>query len=299
MHISVLLKEAIDILDLHEGDVYLDATLGAGGHAEKIAEKWGDKITVAGIDTDPLAVEASKLRLEMEGFIPRFAVLNFRNIAQAPELLGIERPTKILFDLGWNKSQFDTQEGKEGRGFSFQRDEPLLMTFGSVEASEFTAETIVNTWDRENIEIILQNYGEETFARRISEKIVEAREKQPIKTSGQLADIVYHAVPVWYRFKRIHPATKTFQALRITVNDELRALEEGLKGALESVQSKGIVAVISFHSLEDRIVKRFFREAALANQASLLTKKPIIPTEEEIAKNPRSRSAKLRAIQKI
>lgn len=277
MHQPVLLKEALDILDLHEGDVYLDATLGQGGHAAEAFKRFGEKIKILGIDADPKAVEMSRERIPAG----EFQVLNFREIRN----LEVQLPNKILFDLGWNKSQFE--EG--GRGFSFQKDEPLQMNYGK---SKFTAGDLVNTWEAENIETILESYGEEKFAKKIAEKIVEARAEGPIKTTFQLVGAIKLAVPNWYKHRKIHPATKTFQALRIAVNDELQALSEGLAGAFDILPRGGRMAVISFHSLEDRIVKRFFKDK------QLLTKKPIVPTREEILKNPRSRSAKLRAIQK-
>lgn len=297
-HIPVLLKETMDLLSLEAGDVYLDATLGEGGHAEEVARRMDGHVVICGIDVDPMAVEIAKLRFTSQDSSlqaePKFGVLNFRHIQAAPALLGIKNPSKILFDLGWNKRQFEEGE----RGFSFQKDEPLIMTLGPTSEKGFTAETIVNSWDQENIKIIIESYGEEKFADRIAERIVEEREKSPIKTSLQLSEIVKRAVPVWYRFRKIHPATKTFQALRIAVNDELQALEEGLKGAYEILEDKGRLAVISFHSLEDRIVKKFFKDLSLRGGVEILTKRPLIASEEEITLNPRSRSAKLRGIKK-
>jgi 16S rRNA (cytosine1402-N4)-methyltransferase len=297
-HLPVLLKESIDILSLQEGDAYLDATLGGGGHAAEVYKRLGKKVTILGVDADPTAVEAAKVRLEVEGASPKVTCLNFRRIGEVPEILGA-KPSKILFDLGWNKSQFDTDPGAQGRGFSFQKDEPLLMTFGSEPVMGFTAEDIVNEWDEENIETVIDSYGEEKFAKRIAKAIVERRGEKKIKTSGELRDLIMSAVPVWYRFGRIHPATRTFQALRIAVNDELRALEDGIKSAFELLPKGGRVAVISFHSLEDRIVKRYFKSLEDSELAKLLVKKPITASEEELEKNPRSRSAKLRAIEKI
>ena len=294
-HKPVLLQEVIEILDLHEGDLYFDATLGEGGHALEVFRRMGQKVVLAGIDADPRAVETSRNRLEAEGAKPKFATLNFRKITEALKVLEIERPTKILFDLGWNKSQFE--DG--GKGFSFQKDEPLIMTFGESAERGFNTSDIVNTWDQENIATILDAYGEEKFAWKISQKIVEARAVKPIKTSGELAEIVKSAVPIWYRFKKIHPATKTFQALRIAVNDELQALEEGLKGAIEILQEGGRVVVVSFHSLEDRIVKRFFKLLDTEGKVKILNKKPIVASEQEISENPRSRSAKLRVVMKL
>lgn len=295
-HTPVLLKESLNLLDLQPGDIYLDATVGGGGHAEEVWKRMDKDVVISGIDADPQAIEMARLRLEMAGLKceheAKLAVLNFRNIDRAPELLNIARPTKILFDLGWNKVQFE--EG--GRGFSFQKDEPLNMAFG---ASEFTAYDIVNSWDEENIATIISSYGEERFAPKIAKRIIEERQKNPIKSSIQLAELVKHAVPAWYRFRKIHPATKTFQALRIAVNDELRTLEEGLQKAFELVSPKGRIAVITFHSLEDRIVKRFFKQLAGEKKANLIIKRPVIATETERDENPRSRSAKLRVIEKI
>lgn len=294
MHESVLLKEAIDMLELEEGDVYLDATLGMGGHAEEVWRRWGSKITILGIDADSQSVEIAQARFETQDAKGKFATLNFREIERVEELLGV-RPNKILFDLGWNRRQFDSPAG-EGRGFSFQKDEPLIMAFSQDRSKiAFTAYDIVNSWEEKNLETIIRAYGEEKFSSRIARQIVEARAEKKIKTSGELAEIIKKAVPMWYRFKKIHPATKTFQALRITVNDELRALEEGLEKAFAIGER---IAVISFHSLEDRIVKNFYRQKEEAGLAQILTKKPITPTEEEIRENPRARSAKLRVIKK-
>jgi 16S rRNA (cytosine1402-N4)-methyltransferase len=293
MHIPVLLNESIDLLQIEAGDVFLDATEGLGGHTEEVWKRFGDSVVMAGIDADPEAIDIARARLETAGMSEvKLAVLNFRDIDKAVEVLDIKQPTKILFDLGWNKSQFE--EGK--RGFSFQHDEPLNMAFGK---SEFNAADIVNSWEEENITTIISSYGEERFAKNIAKKIVERRQEKPIKTSLELAEIVKNAVPAWYRFRKIHPATKTFQALRIAVNDELRSLESGLAKAFEMIPPRGRIAVISFHSLEDRIVKHFFKDQAVSEKAKLITKRPVTATEEEIQANPRSRSATLRAIEKI
>jgi 16S rRNA (cytosine1402-N4)-methyltransferase len=279
MHEPVLLKESLEILDIHEGDTYLDATQGHSGHLHAVRKEWGDRVVTKGIDADP-ATEPD-------------AVLNFREIARAPALLGIGNPTKILFDLGWNKSQFEAGN----RGFSFRKDEPLNMAFGP--SAKFTAGEIVNNWDQENLETILDAYGEEKFARKISEEIAAKRVEHPIETSFDLVRLIESAVPEWYKHKKIHFATRTFQALRIAVNDELEALKEGLRGAFGILEKNGRIAVISFHSLEDRIVKRYFKELSETGLARSLTKKPITAGKAEISANPRSRSAKLRAIEKI
>lgn len=303
MHRSVLLKEAIDGLDLKAGDIYLDATLGSGGHMEEVWKRTGGKVTLAGIDADEMSVAITEERLKLEGAEPRLSVLNFSDIDKAPEILGIGRPTKILFDLGWSSDQFlrETEVATEtGRGFSFNRDEPLIMTFKQrPEPEDTTAYDVVNKWSEENLADVIYGYGEERFARRIAKKIVEAREKKPIESSKELSEIIKSAVPLFYRFGRIHPATRTFQAVRIAVNDELAALEAGLRKSFDLLEKEGRIAVISFHSLEDRIVKRFFRAKQESGEGEIVHKKPITPNEKEIGENPRSRSAKLRIIKKI
>jgi len=296
VHESVLLKESIDGLELEVGDVYLDATLGSGGHMEEVWRRLKNQVLIAGIDADEMSVDISRERLDLSGAKPKLVVLNFRNIDKAPEILGIKNPTKILFDLGWSSDQFD--EG--GRGFSFQKDEPLLMTFKKeIKEEDTTASDVVNRWSEESLADVIYGYGEERYARRIAKAIVSARAEKEIKTSGELAEIVKNAVPIFYRFSRIHPATKTFQAIRIAVNDELRALEEGLTKGFQILNKGGRMAVISFHSLEDRIVKRFFKARKEDGDGEIINKKPIIPSEEEISKNYKSRSAKLRIIKKI
>jgi len=302
-HESVLLKEAIDGLDLQAGDIYLDATLGSGGHMEEVWRRMKDDVILAGIDADEMSVTIAREKLDLSKAETKLAVLNFRNIDKAPEILGIKNPTKILFDLGWSSDQFfgsgpDDSVGA-GRGFSFLRDEPLLMTFNSKTTEEdTTAYDVVNSWSEASLSDVIYGYGEEKYGRRIAKAIIERRQEKPIKTSGELAEIVKRAVPIFYRFGRIHPATKTFQAIRIAVNDELKALEEGLVKGFEILQNGGRMAVISFHSLEDRIVKNFFRFKKEDGNGELINKKPIAPSEEEIKRNPRSRSAKLRILRK-
>lgn len=294
-HTSVLLQEAIDGLELQSGDIYLDATVGSGGHMEEVWRRFKDQIILAGIDADEMSVAITKEKLDLSGAKAKLAVLNFRNINQAPEILGIKNPTKILFDLGWSSDQFE--EG--GRGFSFQKDEPLVMSFKSkADEEDTTAYDVVNKWQEESLADVIYGYGEEKYARRIAKAIVQAREEKEIKTSSELAEIVKKAVPIFYRFGRIHSATKTFQAIRIAVNDELRALEEGIAKGFEILKNGGRIAVISFHSLEDRIVKRFFKLKQENNEGEIINKKIITPNEEEIKINPRSRSAKLRILKK-
>jgi 16S rRNA (cytosine1402-N4)-methyltransferase len=303
-HTSVLLQEVIDGLSFQDGDIYLDATTGSGGHMEGVWLKEKNKVMLAGIDADQMSISIAKERLDIAGAKPKLAVLNFKNIDQSPEILEIKRPTKILFDLGWSSDQFlgsspDATVGT-GRGFSFQKDEPLLMTFSNkVLEEDTTAYDVVNKWGEENLADVIYGYGEEKYSRRIAKAIVDKRKEKPIETSKELAEIVKNAVPIFYRFGRIHPATKTFQAIRIAVNDELKALEQGLEKAFGILDKGGKMAVISFHSLEDRIVKNFFKARKIDGTGEIITKKPITASEEEININPRSRSAKLRIIKKI
>lgn len=295
IHQSVLLKEVIEGLDLHPGETYLDATSGSGGHLEAVAKKFGGQVFLVGIDADKTSLQITREKLALSSITAKLVELNFRNIDKILALTEINRPDKILFDLGWSSDQFESG----GRGFSFQKDEPLLMTFQKeVGDEDTTAYDVVNNWSETSLSDVIYGYGEERYARRIAKAIVERRALKSISSSADLAEIVKAAVPIFYRFGRIHPATKTFQAIRIAVNDELRALEEGLTKAFEILKPGGRLAVISFHSLEDRIVKNFFKAKKEADLGELIVKKPIVPTEAEINQNPRSRSAKLRIIQK-
>ena len=294
-HESVLLKEVIGGLSLQDGDVYLDATVGSGGHMEEVWNKTRGKVMLCGIDADEMSIAIAKEKLDLAGAKAKLSVLNFRNIDKALEIFGIKSPTKILFDLGWSSDQFN--EGN--RGFSFQKDEPLLMTWKTEAGEEdITAYDVINKWSEENLALIINGYGGEKYARRIAKAIAERRKEKPIETSRELAEIVKNAVPIFYRFGRIHPATRTFQAVRIAVNDELRALGEGIEKGFEILEKEGRMAIISFHSLEDRIVKNFFKSLVVENKGELINKKPITPSEEEINKNPRARSAKLRILRK-
>ncbi len=296
IHKTVLLHEAIDGLDVHEGDVFVDGTLGGGGHTEEVLKRWGDKVKVIAIDTDSEALERAKARLEILGGNVTFVQGNFRHIDTILANAGVTHADKILLDIGLSSNQFEDS----GRGFSFQKDEPLQMSFKKdLTESDLTAREIVNDWDEENIRAILEGYGEEKFAWKIAKAIVASRAEKPIETTFDLVDIVKSATPGFYHHRHIHPATKTFQALRITVNDEIRALEEGIRAGFGALAQDGRLAVISFHSLEDRAVKQFFKQMEENGTGKRITKKPIIPTNEEIAENPRSRSAKLRIIQKI
>jgi len=291
-HASVLLKEVIEGLAPKNGDIFIDATLGSAGHSLEVCKVFGQKVQIIGIDQDTERITASQKKLEENKCNFKVVSGNFRNIDKILDELKVGKVDKILFDLGLNSEQLENS----GRGFSFQKDEPLLMNFGR---TDFTADQIVNEWSEESLVDILWGYGEEKFSRQIAKKIVELRKEHEIKTTQDLVEIIEKAVPAWYKHKKIHFATKTFQSLRITVNDELEALKEGLKKSFDRLKSGGKIAVISFHSLEDRIVKIYFRELKNQEVAEILTKKPIVPEREETQGNPRSRSAKLRIIKKI
>lgn len=291
LHKPVLLHESIEGLHLAPGATVFEGTVGLGGHSEVICKTIGSTGLFIGTDADKESLELADARLRDQPCKRILACDNFRNMDQVLENAGVKSVDAILLDIGLSSRQLEVAP----RGFSFQRDEPLLMTFRS-EGEGLTAREIVNEWAEESIADIIYGYGEEHAARRIAHAIVEARTRKPIETSAELADIVKQGVPGILRTGRIHPATKTFQALRIAVNDELGALREGLAKGFALLAPKGRMAVISFHSLEDRIVKEFFKERAKEDIATPATKKPITPSEEELEANPRARSAKLRII---
>ncbi len=272
----------------------VDATLGSGGHARAIIEKLDKRGTFIGFDADVEAVRnASVLR---DGAQPRIELVhaNFRIMQAALTQLGIECIDAALFDLGWRIEQLT------GRGFSFEHDEPLLMTFDAhPPKGALTAREIVNEWDENHIADILFGWGGEHFSRRIAHAIVTRRAQQPIERTAELAALIRASVPAWYRTRRVHPATKSFQALRIAVNDEMGALKDGMAAAYTLLRAGGRVVIITFHSVEDRIVKHTFREWEQEGKGSVLTKKPIIASREETQHNPRARSAKLRVFQKM
>ncbi len=292
-HVPVLLHETIDLLALKQGAIVLDGTVGAGGHAEEIARRIGPTGTLICLDQDSDALALASLRLSTCAAKTHFLHTNFRNIPSALDSLSIAAVDAIVLDVGISSMHLEYS----GRGFTFQRDEPLLMTMVSpIPEGTETARDIVNRAREEDLADIIWKYGDERFSRRIARAIVEARKCAPITTSKELADIIVRVMP--RRGKR-HPATRTFQALRIVVNDELGALTEGLSGGIARLAVGGRIAVISFHSLEDRIVKNMFRDAAKEGIIKIITKKPIVPTRTEAKENPRSRSAKLRVAEKI
>lgn len=297
-HVTVLENEAVDLLGLKKDSVVVDCTLGSGGHAKKILSILDKSGHYIGIDADPTAIESNQ---ELDSSYDASVSLvesNFRHLHTTLETLGIEHVDAILADLGWRMEQFDGTSGLP-RGFSFQSQEPLFMTFGRSENYSFTAYDIVNEWDEEDIANVIFGYGEEKFSRKIASAIVEYRKTTPIEKANELAEIIYQAVPHFYRKRRTHPATKSFQALRIAVNDEFQALEELIQNGFEALKPKGRMGIITFHSLEDRIVKHSFRSLKDDQRAILVNKKPLEATEEEQKENPRARSAKLRVIEKI
>jgi 16S rRNA (cytosine1402-N4)-methyltransferase len=293
-HITVLQHEAVQALALNPASVVVDATLGAGGHARLILEELGKQGTYIGIDADAEAVEAAKQELQGQA-AKHLIVGNFSSLDEILTNCGVTEVDAILADLGWRTDQFTSA----GRGFSFTDDVGLEMTYGRAEGYAFTAKDIVNDWAEGDIANVIYGYGEEHYSRRIAKAIVEARAKSPIETGSQLALIISDAVPAGYRRGKIHPATKSFQGLRIAVNDEFSVLETFIATAFTTLRPGGRLAIISFHSLEDRIVKLAFKAYTHDQKGALVTKKPIVASEGELKSNPRARSAKLRIIEKL
>ncbi|MBU6389766.1 16S rRNA (cytosine(1402)-N(4))-methyltransferase RsmH, partial [Patescibacteria group bacterium] len=273
------------------GGTYIDATLGLGGHSQALletAERSGKELIVLGIDQDEEALGLARQRL---GDRIRYFHGNFADLREAAKTLA-QPVAGILMDLGISSFQLDTPN----RGFSFTADGPLDMRMD--QSAQTTAERIVNTWSEPELTRVFFQYGEERLGRKIARFIVDRRQKQPFHSTADLAELVTRAYPPSARFRHPHPATRVFQALRLTVNGELEALTAGLEAALTLLAPGGRLAVISFHSLEDRIVKHRFRQAEQETGYTVLTKKPVTATADEIVANPRSRSAKLRVIER-
>ncbi len=293
VHVPVLLQEVIDVLALAPGDTILDGTAGGGGHAAAILTVLGPNGHYIGIDEDATALARVRARL---GDDPRVTLVagNFRDLDLHLRSVGRASVERILLDLGLSSDQLAPERSR--RGFTFQEDEPLLMTFAeSPHAEALTAMHVVNEWSESSLADIIFGYGGERRARRIARAIVDARQEGPITTSGALAEIIRKAAP---GRGSVHPATRTFQAIRMAVNDELGALEEALTKSIELIAPGGRIAVISFHSLEDRTVKRTFKAWSDAGRGTILTKKPIAPSEREVRANRRARSSKLRAFER-
>ena len=291
-HKSVLLNEVLQWLDPKPGQTIVDGTLGRAGHASEILRMVSPKGRLLGFDKDPEALDESKKILEDFGDRIMLFKEDFKNIPLKLESLG-QKADAMLLDLGVSSPQLDNAE----RGFSFKAQGPLDMRMDP--SNSLTAKEVVNSYPKKDLADIFWKYGEERFSRRIAEKIAEVRESRRINTTSELESIIWQSVPASYRHGRIHPATRVFQAIRIEVNKEIEALELFLLRALDVLSEGGRLVIISFHSLEDRIVKNAFRDFAKNGRGKVLTKKPVIAASNEIQENPRSRSAKLRAFQKI
>ena len=305
-HVSVLLDECIEALNIQPDGIYVDGTLGGAGHSYHIAERLTTGRLI-GIDRDPIALEAAGKRLEPFGDRVTLVHSNFCQMAKVLDDLGIAGVDGILLDLGVSSPQLD--DG--ARGFSYMADAPLDMRMDSGDA--LTADTVVNTWSYEELKRILYDYGEERYAPAIAAAIVRRRETAPIRTTLELVDVIRSAMPPAALREKQHPAKRTFQAIRIAVNDELGSVSRAMEAAIPRLNPGGRLAVITFHSLEDRIVKSAMANAAKGcvcppefpvcvcgriPQVTVLTRKPIVSGEEELARNPRARSAKLRVCEK-
>ena len=308
VHYSVLKNEVVSFLKPDRpGELFVDCTTGEGGHSEALLSVYPD-IELTCLDTDAGILGIAQQRLEP--FHGRVSFCNtwFNNYFENYPA-DMRHPDKILFDLGISTYHYE----KSGRGFSFRKDEPLSMQLGS--GMEVSAGDMVNNYPADKLADIIYDFGEERYSRRIARAIEEYRENKTIETSAELAEIIYKAVPEVYRHGKIHPATRTFQALRIAVNGELARLPKALGKALEVLNPGGVIAVITFHSLEDRIVKQFFKEknrncicpddaprcvcGGNNRVVDILTKKPVCPSEQEVGENSPSRSAKLRVVRKV
>ena len=303
VHKTVLLNETIDGLNLTKKSLVIDCTFGGGGHSAEICRRYPG-VKIFALDQDKGAFEKAKDKFKNLDCQIDFINTNFKDLDKFVD----SKVDAIIFDLGLSSDQLENS----GRGFSFMKDEPLVMTMKENPFPEdVTAYDVVNTWSEKNLADIIYGYGEERFSRKIAKAIVDAREQSEIKTTFELVKIIESAVPGAYKRGRLHFATKTFQALRIAVNDELGVLKIGLHNGFHALKKParphdgsgagggGRMSVISFHSLEDRVVKKFFKELVQSGVARLINKKPITATPEEIKNNPRSRSAKLRILEKI
>lgn len=309
-HKSVLFNESIDNLNIKRDGVYLDGTLGGAGHSLEIYRRLNHKGTLIGLDQDDVALYTSKSRLEKSGSEARLILVNtnFKNLKNVCEENQVEGLDGILLDLGVSSYQLDDAE----RGFSYNKDAPLDMRMDR--RSPLTAEIIVNEYEKDDIKNIIRDYGEEKWASRISEFIARARMDKRIKTTEELVDIIKAAIPSSARRDGPHPAKRTFQALRIAVNDELGILANTIKDGIDLLNQDGRFCIITFHSLEDRIVKNEFAKSAnpctcpssfpicvcgRKPLTQIVTKKPVAPSDEELLYNHRSRSAKLRVVKKL
>ncbi|MCR3757852.1 16S rRNA (cytosine(1402)-N(4))-methyltransferase RsmH [Clostridium felsineum] len=306
-HVPVLLEETIENLDIKEDGIYVDCTLGGAGHSSEILKRLSDKGRLIGIDQDKDALKAASERLkDYKNFT--FVHDNFSNIKSILEELRIDKVDGILADLGVSSYQLDEAE----RGFSYMNDAPLDMRMNR--DNEFSAYDVVNVYDEEKLYSVIRNYGEEKFAKRIARFIVEKRSEGPINTTFELVEIIKAAIPAKFRRQGPHPAKRTFQAIRIEVNHELQILNKTIEDAVDKLEDSGRICIITFHSLEDRIIKNKYRElqdpcicpkdipmcvCGKKPKIKIITRKPIEASSAELEYNPRSRSAKLRVAKKI
>ncbi|MFP7243046.1 16S rRNA (cytosine(1402)-N(4))-methyltransferase RsmH [Pediococcus pentosaceus] len=309
-HTTVLLEETVNGLDVKEDGIYVDCTLGGGGHSRLILSKLGENGHLYSFDQDQTAIDYNQKNLAeyvAKGQVT-FVKSNFRNLKNELNHLGIDGVDGVLYDLGVSSPQFDDAE----RGFSYRFDAPLDMRMDQTQ--KLNAREVVNEWSYNDLVRIFFRYGEEKYSKQVARKIESTREEKPIETTGELADLIKSAIPAAARRTGGHPAKKIFQAIRIAVNDELGALEESLEQALQILNPAGCISVITFQSLEDRLVKRMFKEQTeigdlpaglpiipddMKPKYKLINRKPIIPSEDELEENRRSHSAKLRIIEKL
>ncbi len=309
-HKPIMLEECIEFLNIRQDGVYIDGTLGGAGHSSEILRRLGPKGLLIGIDQDQNAINAAQQKLSGINTKGQFVIrhTNFENIREVIKSQKRDSVDGVLLDLGVSSHQLDEGE----RGFSYQHDAPLDMRMNQSDA--FDAQTLVNTWSRDDLFRIIRDYGEEKWASRVAEFIVRSREAQKINTTGELVDIIKAAIPAGARREGPHPAKRTFQAIRIAVNRELEVLEKLLEDVAELLSPGGRMAIITFHSLEDRIVKKAFQQQAqgcicpkdlpqcvcgVKPKLRVITRKPISPSENELEQNPRARSAKLRVAEKL
>lgn len=306
-HKSVLLKETVDGLNVRPDGIYVDGTLGGGGHSFEVCRRLGEKGSIVGIDQDAAAIEAAGGRLKDFGEKVTIVRSNYCDMKSRLHELGIDKVDGIILDLGVSSYQLDTAE----RGFSYREDAPLDMRMDTRQA--MTARDIVNDYSEMELYRVIRDYGEDKFARNIARHIVTARGKRPIETTGQLTEIIRESIPMKYQKKGGHPAKRTFQAIRIELNRELEVLRDSLDDMIELLNPGGRLCIITFHSLEDRIVKSAFKKnenpctcppdfpvcvCGNVSKGSIVTRKPILPGEEELKVNSRAKSAKLRIFER-
>ena len=307
-HKSVLLNETIDGLNIKPDGIYVDGTLGGGGHAYEVCRRLGEKGSIIGIDQDAAAIEAASARLKDFGEKVTIVRSNYCDMKSKLHELGIDKVDGIVLDLGVSSYQLDTAE----RGFSYREDAPLDMRMDT--RQKMTARDIVNDYTEADLYRVIRDYGEDKFAKNIAKHIVQARAVKPVETTAELSEIIRASIPMKFQKKSGHPAKRTFQAIRIELNRELDVLRDSLDDMIDLLNPGGRLCIITFHSLEDRIVKSAFRKnenpctcppdfpvcvCGKKSKGSIITKKPILPSEEELEENHRSRSAKLRILERI